>query len=197
VKRLIQVIRLIDYGIIIAAIALIVMMIRGGTEGVLLIAEALILLPFMITFFIKKSLINRQLQRSKYPGVFIDVMEKLQMTRNMELRVEGDWLEEVYKPPYATAQFLNDNRLHKQIRTSSLNAVITYILLLAAFLMWQLFLRRYNPGDYLVLVLAIAFCLYLFLQWFRDFYPVGTGPVQIEFTEAALIQVNSPPFEVE
>lgn len=86
-------------------------------------------LPFIFSFLLRMVLINSFLKKSKYPGVFYSVLDKMHLTENLEITLTDDLLNEIYKPSYTTQEFLEENNLKTEIGRSKLHFPIILLIL--------------------------------------------------------------------
>jgi hypothetical protein len=112
IKRTIQIIQnansILIIGLIVAGLSLF----AKSQNGKLIAIEMPVAIIFVLTFFFRKLIVNYYLKKSKYPGVFYSVLDKLGMTHHLEIGLTDDLLNEIYQPTYSTNEFLNDNNIN-------------------------------------------------------------------------------------
>lgn len=124
--------------------------------------------PFILTFFLRKLIINIYLKKSLYPGAFYSVLDKLGLTRNLEITLTDDLLNEIYKPNYSTNQFLTDNNLKIEIGAKKIQlpfiAISIGLGLVGLFYFGQKFKFQEKPIIFIMLLLFIAMNAYLWTK---------------------------------
>jgi len=114
-KRAIQIIEFSNAALIAGLLIGLFAFISKAKDGKFFLLELFFAVPFILTFFFRKLIINIYLKRTLYPGVFYSVVDKLGLAHNLEITLTDELLNEIYKPAYSTDQFLSDNNLKTEI----------------------------------------------------------------------------------
>ena len=94
---------------IIAAIAAIL---SWSREGHLLALEFSLGGGGLLLFFSRRIMVSLALRTSKYPGLLYAILEEMKQTQKLDITLTDDMLDEIHRPSYSTAQFLQDNKIH-------------------------------------------------------------------------------------
>jgi len=167
-KRTIQLIEFSNTALIIGLFIGIFALVSKAKDGKFLAFEILFAVPFILTFFLRKLVINIYLKRSMYPGVFYSVLDKLGLTRNLEINLTDDLLNEIYKPNYSTNQFLSDTNLKTEIGTNKIQLPFTIISIglgfVGLFYFGEKFRFQDKPAILIMFLLFIAMNVYLWTK---------------------------------
>jgi len=126
-KKAIQIVEYSNIALLVGLFIGVLALVSKSPDGKFLIFELLFAFPFLLTFFFRKLLINQYLKKSKYPGAFYSILDKLGLTQNLEINLTDDLLNEVYKPSYSTDEFLNDNNLKTEIEAKKIQLPLILI----------------------------------------------------------------------
>lgn len=167
-KRTIQIIEFSNTALIIGLFIGVFTLVSKAQDGKFLVFEMLFAVPFILTFFFRKLIINIYLKKSLYPGAFYSVLDKLGLTRNLEISLTDDLLNEIYKPNYSTNQFLNDNNLKTEIGAKKIQLPFIVLSiglgLIGLFYFGQKFKFQDKPIIFVMLLLFIAMNIYLWTK---------------------------------
>jgi len=81
-------------------------------EGHLLALELGLGAGGLVLFFSRSIMVTQVLRTSKYPGLLYAILEEMKQTHKLDITLTDDMLDEIHRPPYSTAQFLQDNKIH-------------------------------------------------------------------------------------
>ena len=167
-KRTIQIIEFSNTALIIGLFIGVLVFVSKAQDGKFLVFEMLFTVPFILTFFFRKVIINIYLKKSLYPGAFYSVLDKLGLTRNLEITLTDDLLNEIYRPNYSTSQFLNDNSLKTEIGIKKMQLPYIFISiglgLVGLYYFEQKFKFQDKPIIFIMLLLFIAMNVYLWTK---------------------------------
>ncbi|MDO6432611.1 hypothetical protein Q4E93_18540 [Flavitalea sp. BT771] len=66
----------------------------------------------VLLFFSRSIMVSLALRTSKYPGVLYAILEEMKQTQRLDITLTDAMLDEIHRPPYPTAQLLQDNKIH-------------------------------------------------------------------------------------
>jgi hypothetical protein len=186
IKRTIQIIEnansILIIGLIVAGLSLF----AKSQNGKLIVIEMTVAIVFILTFFFRNLIINHYLGKSKYPGVFYSVLDKLGMTNNLEISLTDELLNEIYQPNYSTNEFLNDNNLNPTVEKKKFSIWIVIFTIGSA--IGLIFLNRkvmFRDQPFLFIGLAI-FIIIAFYIWRKKMRQRDDDPAYARFTEKGL-----------
>jgi len=167
-KRTIQIIEFSNgaliMGILIGGLALV----SKAKDGKFLFFGMIIMVPLILTFFLRKLIINSYLKKSLYPGAFYSVLDKLGLIKNLDIALTDDLLNEIYKPNYATDQYLADNNLKTEIGAKKIQlpfiAISIGLGLVGLVYLGQKFRLQDSPFPFVIILLFIAVNIYLWTK---------------------------------
>lgn len=136
-KKAIQIIEYSNLLLLVGLFIGVLAVVQQSRDGKFLVFEMLFAIPFILTFFFRKIIVNLFLKKSKYPGAFYAVLDKLGLAHNLEIDLTDELLDEIHKPRYSTDDFLRDNDLITEIGSKKVSIpfpLIFCLLSLFAFL---------------------------------------------------------------
>jgi hypothetical protein len=83
------------------------------------------------SYFVRRLLITNFLKRTRYPGVFYSVLDKMKLNHKLEIPLTDELLNDIYRPAYTTNEFVADNQLKTEIGSNKFPYV--YIVLIIGF----------------------------------------------------------------
>ena len=190
--RLKRTVQLLEYSNLILVLGLLIItltFIFKKLGGNFLAIEILIGVPIIISFLLRKVLVKSYLKRSIYPGALYSVLDKLQLTRGLEIEMSDDLLNEIYRPAYSTTQFLNDNHLtttysNKKLSPNPKQALV--VLVLGGLIFWYLITKfTFGEKPLVFIVLASAALSQVFILFKKRDEKVDEEIV-VNFTENGL-----------
>jgi hypothetical protein len=153
-KKVIQIIEYANWGLIAGIFIGVIAFVSKAPDNKFIIFEMAIVVPLIMTFFLRKVIINTYLRKTKYPGVFYSVMDKIGLTRNLDIFLSDELLDEIYKPGYTTNEFLNDNNLVTDIGPKKTTLSYPGILVLLGTGILVFAQLRAEPGNRTTLFIA-------------------------------------------
>jgi hypothetical protein len=178
-KRTIQIIEFSNTALIIGLFIGVFSLVSKAKDGKFLVFEMLFAIPFILTFFFRKFIINIYLKKSLYPGAFYSVLDKLGLTRNLEISLTDDLLNEMYKPNYSTNKFLNDNNLKTEIGIKKIQLPFIVVSIGLGFVGLYYFGQKLKFEDkpivFIMLLFFIAMNSYLWTKGKKQ--QNDTGPI--------------------
>jgi len=167
-KKTVQIIEYSNQTLIIGLFIGVFALVSKSGDGKFLVFEMLFATPFILTFIFRKVIINIYLKKSIYPGAFYSVLDKLGLSRNLDITLTDELLNEIYKPTYSTNQFITDNNLKTEIgaRKIQLPVVLVCIGLGVAGLFYfgQKFKFQEKPFIFIMAILFVAMNIYLWTK---------------------------------
>jgi hypothetical protein len=157
--------------------------------------EIVLAFTFILALFFRMAIVNIYLRKSKYPGVFYSVLDKLGLAENLEIDLTDNLLNEIYKPAYSTQEFLNDNNLITDIGEKkislSLTAISAGLGIVGLLYVGQKTRFQDNPVFFIVLPVFILLNLY---WWTKGKKQENDRAPVARFTEKGLY-LNNQEFE--
>ncbi len=191
-KRTIQLIEYSNMALVIGLLIIVFAFVAKSPDGKILIFELLFSMPFILSFIFRQVIITQYLKKSKYPGVFFSVIEKLGLTKNTELNLPDHLLDDMYKPSYSTAQFLNDNNLKTEIGLKKVNTpfeiLILMLSIIAFFYVGEKYTFRQNPVAFIVMLILIVISGILLVKNKSQENDVNAV---LKFTEKGILSQNN------
>lgn len=167
-KKIVQIIEYSNMALLIGLFIVVFALVSKANDGKFLVFEMLFAIPFILTFFFRKLLINIYLKKTLYPGIFYSVLDKMGLTQNLDIELSEDLLNEIYKPNYSTTQFLNDNNLKTEIGSKKIRlpfiGLSIGLAVLGIYYFSQKFKFQDNPLAFLIPLLFIGTNIYLWAK---------------------------------
>lgn len=186
-KKAIQIIEYSNLALLIGLFIGVFAIVAKSPDGKFLVFEMLFAIPLILTFFFRKVIVNAYLGRSKYPGVFYSVLDKLGLTHNLEIVLTDDLLNEIYKPTYSTNNFISDNDLITDIDAKKISLSFTLISIGLGILGLLYLGQKVKFQDNPTLFIAILiFVLINFFLWTKGKKQKNDDEPVVRFTEKSL-----------
>lgn len=122
------------------------------------------------SFFLRNSLLKLFLARSKYPGAFYSVAEKLGLNEKVEIELTQELLDDIYNPSFSQEEFINENNLHTSY-SGIRNAEIARYFFMASFAVIGVYVFPYldttvHPGVWILSSGLFNYGMYRFTKKF-------------------------------
>jgi hypothetical protein len=168
IKRAIQIIEFSNAILILGLLIGLFAFISKAKDGKFFFLELFFAVPFILTFFFRKLIINIYLKRTPYPGIFYSVLDKLGLAHNLGITLTDDLLNEIYKPVYTTGQFLSDNNLKTEIGINKIKLPFIGLLIALSIVGLFYFSKQYtfkeNPMIFVGLFIFIGMGIFLWIR---------------------------------
>jgi hypothetical protein len=194
-KKTIQIIEYSNIALLIGLFIGVFALVAKSPDGKFLIFEMLFAIPFILTFFFRKVIVSVYLRKSKYPGAFYSVLDKLGLTHNLEIDLTDDLLNEIYKPSYSTNEYLRDNALNTEIGEKRISLSLPIISIgLGIFALLYLGQKVKFQNKPLLFVSIVVFIVLNFYLWTKGKKHKNDDAPVVRFTEKGLY-LNSQMFD--
>ena len=186
-KPALQIIEFSNLALIIGLIMCVISIATNSRDGKFFILELLIAIPFLLAFFFRLILINFYLKICKYPVVFLAVLDKLNLSNNLDIKLSEQAEKDFYKPTYPTDSFLLDNNLITKIGPKKSESfyiwiTITIILIGLSQLASKTKFLQY-PFPFISLLITLIICLYFLAKKKKQIDDIN--PL-VQFTEKGI-----------
>jgi cbb3-type cytochrome oxidase subunit 3 len=163
-KKAVQIIEYSNQALIIGLFIGVFALVSKSGDGKFFVFEILFAIPFIMTFIFRKVIINFYLRKSAYPGVFYSVLDKLGLTRNLDIPLTDELLNEIYKPSYSTNQFIVDNNLKTEIGAKKIQLPVVFLCIglgiAGLFYFGEKFSFQEKPLIFIMIILFVAMNIY-------------------------------------
>lgn len=194
-KKTIQIVEYSNLALFVGLFIGVLALVSKSPDGKFLVFELLFAIPFLLTFFFRKFLIIQYLKKSKYPGAFYSVLDKLGLIQNLEIDLTDELLNEIYKPGYPTGEFLDDNNLITEIGEKKIQLPFIKICIglsiVGFFYFGQKFKFQEKPSLFISLIIFLIMNVYL---WTKGKKQQNDNDPVVKFTDKGLY-LNSQMFD--